>query len=658
MKKTLLITLIFFCLTKLALAQDFSYDQVSPGEIDMKSYARDTSAHAVVLQEYGSSRIDLASDDHIRLIYEYHVKIKIFDNKGFDNGTVEIPVYNNSNADSYETVENITGVTYYKDDNGLTQKIELENTKIYPVKENKHYAVYKFAMPGLRNGCVIEYKYRLISPYFENFHSWQLQGYIPKVYSEYQVHIPGLWTYNASLRGSLKLTVNKAEIEKGCFIARGITSDCSFITYGMSDIPAFKIEDYMTSPKNFLSAIYFELAYETDQYGAKTKYTKEWKDVDYALKTYSGFGSQLKRKGLFKDRIVPVIAEKGDDLAKARAIYNYIQKSFKWNDYYGIYSDGIGKPFEDHIGSVADINFSLVTALNAANLNAETVLLSVRDNGTVNQLYPVLGDFDYVVAKVNIGDKSYLLDATDPLLPFGMLPFRCLNDKGRVFSLDKPSYWIDLNLPQKEKSTYALDLTLTDDGKLKGTITNYSIGYEAYERRAAIKKFNTIDEYVEDLNAKLPKLKILKSDISNLDSLDQPICEKYEVEITVHDKLNGDNLTFNPFFMNMIKANPFKLVDRAYPVDMGMPSDERFILTLHLPAQYTIQTAPQVISMALPNDGGKFLTAYNADSNSFTFSNVIQFNRSVYSTDEYPYLKEFYNKIIQSEKAEMVFKKK
>jgi len=37
---------------------------------------------------------------------------------------------------------------------------------------------------------------------------------------------------------------------------------------------------------------------------------------------------------------------------------------------------------------------------------------------------------------------------------------------------------------------------------------------------------------------------------------------------------------------------------------------------------------------------------------------VIQFNKGIYSADEYPYLKEFYNKIIQSEKAEIVFKKK
>ena len=71
--------------------------------MDMKKYAKDTSAHAVVLQEYGTSRINLTNDDNIKLIFEYHVKIKIFDSKGFDNGTVaKIPVYNdNDKSDAY-----------------------------------------------------------------------------------------------------------------------------------------------------------------------------------------------------------------------------------------------------------------------------------------------------------------------------------------------------------------------------------------------------------------------------------------------------------------------------------------------------------------------------------------------------------------------------
>lgn len=198
---------------------------------------------------------------------------------------------------------------------------------------------------------------------------------------------------------------------------------------------------------------------------------------------------------------------------------------------------------------------------------------------------------------------------------------------------------------------------MQDDGKLKGTLVNYYIGFEAYKKRVEIKKYNNVDEYVEKLNAESPRVKILKSEITNIDSLDQPLSEKYDLEIDIYDKLSN-RLSFNPFFWDRIKVNPFKLEERTYPVDMGMASDDRVILNIHLPAAYTIETPPQPVGIALPNDGGKFLTSYEPDNNNFTFSNIIQLNKPMYSSEEYPYLKELYNKIIQSEKVEMVFKKK
>src|SRR5206468_294611 len=111
-----------------------------------------------------------------------------------------------------------------------------------------------------------------------------------------------------------------------------------------------------------------------------------------------------------KDRIASVIAGKTDELEKAKAIYAYLQKWFKWNNITSIYSfDGIKKAYEAHTGTIGDINLALGAALSAAGLNTELVVLSTRDNGSINMLYPVINDFNYVIAKVNIGDKSYLL---------------------------------------------------------------------------------------------------------------------------------------------------------------------------------------------------------------------------------------------------------
>ena len=56
--------------------------------------------------------------------------------------------------------------------------------------------------------------------------------------------------------------------------------------------------------------------------------------------------------------------------------------------------------------------------------------------------------------------------------------------------------------------------------------------------------------------------------------------------------------------------------------------------------------------------GGQFLTEFAGEGDNFVYSNVIQFNKSLYSSEEYQYLKELYNKIIASEKADIVFSKK
>jgi len=656
MKRLLLLILLQFAIQAVLKAQDFPYGQFTMQEMDMKSYDKDTSAHAVVLKEFGKTW--LSDSEHAPLVHEYHVKIKIFDEQAFNRGTINIPIYKIDN-NRFEQVSDIQAVAFYKDENGGVQKAELDPKQIFHVKENRYWDEMRFAIPGLHKGCIIEYKYHLETPLVWNFRPWQFQDFIPKIYSEYEAHIPAVYTYNVSLRGPYKLTQTISKIEKDCFLSGSVKCDCSKITYIMTDIPAFVPETDMTSPKNFMSAISFEL---TDYYngltGTKVKVAKEWKDIDNDLKHADYFGGQIKRTGLMKDRMLPVIAGKADDLSKAEAIYAYLQKNYKCNGFTGYGSnDGIKKALDSHTGSVADINLTLIAALNAVGLNTDAVLLSTRNNGIINKLYPVVSEFNYVVAKVNIGDKSYLLDATDPMLPFGLLPLKCINDQGRVISMDKPSFWIDLVASQKKTRTYALDLTLQDDGKIKGTMINYSSGYEAYDKRRAIKKFNSTEEYVDDLDNKFKKIKILKSEIKNLDSLDLPLTERYEIEIDAFSNMNADKLTFNPFFLDRVAVNPFKLQNRSYPVDRGAQFDDKFTLLLHLPAQFKVESMPQNVALAMPQQGGRFLVSYTPSQDGFSFSHLTQFNRSIYAPGEYPALKELFNKMIQAQNGEIILKK-
>jgi len=655
--KQLLLLLFTLLFHQTLFAQDFAYDSYSLNDMNMKSYEKDKTAHAVVLKEFGKTWI--GSEDGLPLYHEYHVKIKIFDSKAFEEGDVSIPIYKSDN-NSFEQVMDVEGVTYYNDDQGNTQHTYLDAKTIVTENRNKYWNYVKFAMPNLRNGCVIEYKYTLRSPYALNFKDWTFQSNIPKIYSEYEARIPGIFNFKASLRGANKLDKNVAEIQRECFNAGGTKCDCSKITYAMNDVPAFVEEDYMTAPKNFMSAINFELNDYTNPYtGLKTVKTQTWSDIDHSLKTHEEFGVQLRKTSVFKDKLPAMTAGATDNLSKAKDIYHYLQNNLKHNRFIGIYSDnGLRKTLETHTGSTADINLALVTALKAAGIDAEAVLLSTRDHGFISKLYPATGDFNYVVAKANVGGQSYLLDATDPLLPFGLLPEECINDQGRVMSLDKPSYWIDMVAAQKRARTQIINLTLQSNGKLTGKLSYYSNGYEALDKRRSMKKFNSLDEYVENIDEKMPKVKILKYDIKNMDSLENALIELYDVEIDVYDNMNANRLGFNPYMLNRITDNPFKLSDRTYPVDMGAAKDARIILTVTLPEQYTIETAPENKAVGLPNKGGQFVTSFEPSATGFSFSHVMQLNKPIYSSEEYPYLKEFYNTIINAEKADIIFKKK
>ncbi|MEJ2900976.1 DUF3857 domain-containing protein [Pedobacter panaciterrae] len=647
--------LSFFSISH-SYAQDFEYARITGSDIELKNTQLDSNANAMVIREFGTTAVQLDNATGKTYIdFEYHVRIKIFNKEGFNHGNIVIPlrIYRDDEDEIKELKATTINIV-----NGQLVKTELDKKQVFNEKKNKYVSLTKFTMPNLMDGSIIEYSYRLHSPYIFNFKTWEFQSDIPKLHSEYIANIPAIYNYNVSLRGAQKLTKQNAEIKKECLMIAGNKIDCSKMTYIMKDVPALIEEDYMTAPSNFRSAIYYELSDYVMLNGGKKSITKTWKDVDYELNSDKSFGTQMKRKDVFKELMPQILGKASDDLSKAKAIYNYIRKNIKMNGFIGIYSENnIKTALEKHSGNTGDINLALIAALSAADLDAEAVILSTRANGVVNNLYPVISDFNYVVAKVNIGDKSYLLDATEPLLPFGLLPLHCINGNGRVINLKKPSYWYDLKASQKESTKYVLNAELTADGKLKGKLTTYSLGYAALKKRQRIVAANSVDEYVEKLDEQMPGISILKHSIENVDSLDNTLVEDYEIEMKVFDNLNADQSYFNPFFINRITKNPFNLNERTYPVDMGAASEERITMIIKLPANISVIDKPKDMSMALTENGGKYLASTSMQDDSFVFNEMLQFNKPIYESEDYLSLKEFYSRIIQSQKTDIVFKK-
>ena len=94
--RALFVLFLFFQLPLLA-QQKQAFGKLTKAEKDLEVYENEPSSNAVVLYERGDNYFEVI-DHRIWLVKEYHTKIKVFNEKGFDHGTIAIPLKKNGTS--------------------------------------------------------------------------------------------------------------------------------------------------------------------------------------------------------------------------------------------------------------------------------------------------------------------------------------------------------------------------------------------------------------------------------------------------------------------------------------------------------------------------------------------------------------------------------
>ena len=646
----LVFTILLSLLTSLAIAQDFSF-----GKLTAQDFENSSSDHkALGLNEYGLARIEYSDLHGLVIRYYYHTRIKINTKEGLSEANFSIPLY--GVGTSKEIIDGIKGATFDLVD-GKIIETELQKRNIISERSSEKLELTKIALPNVKEGSIIELRYSIMSPYLFNLQSWKFQDYIPKQKSVFETEIPDIVRYNTNMRGGLNLTSRKAlpydtKIETSVGETRGTKT-----TYVMENIPAFVEEDYMTAAKNFMAALTFELSSYNIPFGPSKDFSTTWDDVDRVLKQSDNFGRELKQKNQFKDIIPQIIKEGTSNFEKAIAVYDYIKNNIKWNRKYGVETEnGIKKTLQQKNGNVADINIALICALQAANFEVNPVILSTRNNGYPSFTHPALTDFNYVIAQVKIDDQNYLLDATDQNIPFGLVPLRCINFKGRVIT-PNGSDWLDLTASMISNIQYNFDVELNVQGDLEGVLNISRSGYNAANKRSEIQESNSLEEYIEDFEEKNSHLAIKDYQLTNLDNPNLTLNESFKINIKNFASNHNQALNFNPFIMGRTDKNPFNLEERFYPVDLGSNIEEIFMINIKLPEGYKLVSPPKNQSVALPNRDARFLYILKENDNTISLQVKTGINKPFFLPEEYADLKQFFSMIIQTQKIDLTVSK-
>ncbi|MCF6278931.1 MAG: DUF3857 domain-containing protein [Flavobacteriaceae bacterium] len=644
-------TLFLFLISFHTFSQKgYTFGKITQQESEMTVYEKDSTANAVVLYAEGNTEF-FEKHGYIYIRTVIYKKIKIFNKEAANHTNVNIFLYNNKNR--RESVKKIRGVTHT---NGMTTPLSKNN--IYTKRLSEKNSKTTFTLPNIQDGSIVEYTYTIESPFTFNLTGWSFQTSIPTKESVFKAQIPGNYVYNRTLIGYQKLVRNKSTLKKRCFRVDGIDgyADCEVLVYSMKDIPAFIEEEYMTSKKNYISRIVFEQSEVNWFDGTKKKYTKTWKSVDKEFKSDKEIGGQLRKKMFFSKKIPQEVYNETDLLKRAKKVYQFIQNHYTWNKKYRIFNDiNVTKAFNAKVGNISEINISLINSLNASNIHAELVLLSTRENGFPIKLHPVMTDFDYVIAKIVIDNKTYFLDATGKNLPFGVLPYKCLNRVARVMDFKNGSYWEDIIPIKNSGKKIQMILKLNEREEFTGNMRISYKGYNAIDKR---EEFDGIKEekYLNDYEGENDFLEIVEYKNFNLNKKDKEFTEEYKI-IIENEPSTANNILLYPFFIDKINENPFKLDDRQYPVDFGYPRSFDFTLFISFPENYTIESIPQNKLLKLPKAKGHFYYKINQINNKVTLNFSYSLSNPHFGKSEYKILKSFFKHIINSQNEPIVLKK-
>lgn len=668
-RKIALVLILFSSLdTILAQQPETKFGKITTGDFSVISPIVDSGSAAIVLSDIASSDFEGNNNGDFTLVYKRHKKILIRKRTAFDEATVSIQLYSGGNSISTERLSDLKASTFFIEDGKVIEK-EVGKDGLMTEKVNNEVSLRKFTFPDVKEGCILEYEYVIKSPFYTRLKSWQFQDNYPVLWSQYTVSIPFIFDYLITKYGYLPYTVNQTSKKYKTYTLRlpttnaGYSSDVLTLsgdavtnTWAIKDVPAFKSEAYISTPSNHLSRVHFQLRAIKYSETSITYAVKDWfstaddlmKDVDFSKEIY-------ENPNWIKDELKLLTKNTDTEFLKAKSVFEFIRDKFTCTDYDARWlSQPLKKTFQTKTGNVADINMLLTAMLRSAGYQAVPVLLSTRDNGLVNEEVALLAQYNYVIARVKIGEQYYLLDASRNKIGFGYLPSDCYNRSARI--IDRIPSLIPLTADSVTNTDItSIQLTNDENGKMKGSYYSLAGTFESMNLRNKFSDKKN-EEILKMLTDGYPQG--FSFDDISIDSLtlyEFPLTVKYNIKANISDE--EDIIYFNPMLKEGYGKNPFVSAERLYPVEMPYCINETYLLTMEIPKGYRIEELPKSAKVNFNDNEGGFEYIIAKQGEYIMLRSKLFFNKAIFLPEDYEVLRNFFGFIVKKHAEQIVFKK-
>jgi len=153
-------------------------------------------------------------------------------------------------------------------------------------------------------------------------------------------------------------------------------------------------------------------------------------------------------------------------------------------------------------------------------------------------------------------------------------------------------------------------------------------------------------------------MEVTKSEFQNAKEISKTFTESHEVVVSDYVMAVADVLYLNPFIVFREEANPFKLEKRLYPVDFDTQVEKMYLGKYTIPEGFQVDELPKSRVLVMPDKSAKYSYSVTQFGNTINISSNLQINKTLFTQEEYPGLREFYNQVIAKQAEQIVLKKK
>lgn len=657
MKKSLLFIIALVVSGFAAQAQTIpvsgKFGSISKEELEMTTYAPDTSAAAVILYTKRTVSIAFDTGSTIKRKDTRLVRYKVLKDSGKECGDFHLLCYSDHGV---EYISDIKGASYNLE-SGKTVVSKLNKKQIFTEKETDKLDKTSFSVPDVKVGSVVEVQITFISTRYWDIGTLWTQFDYPVNSGELIVDYTSFFRFNRMVLGYRPFDdMDKKIINKSVAVGGGESAAVETIVekYVTRDVPALKQEKYCFYPNQTRMGVDYDLR-EVSVPGSYYKdYSSTWGKIDQQL-IEGGLLNECRKSLKFTDDVKVAIAGESDECKTLETVRKMVLERVRWNKKNNRFPN-TDKAVREGEGDAADICGVMASVLNAIGYTAVPVLIKTRDMGVLADFHVTSDAYNAMILQITTPSGAvWYTDVARPYTYLNVLPASFRVNKARAISFDKTGSWVDLSNLGRNFHNQQTIAKVSADGVISGKISINGSDGVAMDMKNTYLDETDKEKYLDAIEKELG---VEVSDYSFKGDKDWSAKASLTLDFTADAVVAGDYIYLKPFFNQLNSDTAFKEPERKSPIDFDYPEDIKLTCSFTIPEGYVIEELPTNTQYTLDIAGSKMLVKYVPfNSNTVMISYIYSRKAMLVRETQYEPLRKYWEQLSNVGNATIVLKK-